>query len=109
VLAPGGRVAILTFHSGEDRRVKKALPELAQAIAQSRSDPLLWYRAATSSLDRMAAVAAGDVSWVLASDPAHRGRRPASVEAKERARRLLSFVLSPSYLALREKLGMGVR
>jgi 16S rRNA (cytosine1402-N4)-methyltransferase len=24
-LNPGGRVAILTFHSGEDRRVKKAL------------------------------------------------------------------------------------
>ena len=23
-LSPGGRVAILTFHSGEDRRVKKA-------------------------------------------------------------------------------------
>ena len=25
-LKPGGRVAILTFHSGEDRRVKKAFP-----------------------------------------------------------------------------------
>jgi 16S rRNA (cytosine1402-N4)-methyltransferase len=26
-LAPGGRVAILTFHSGEDRRVKKAFED----------------------------------------------------------------------------------
>jgi tetratricopeptide (TPR) repeat protein len=91
------------------RRVKKSLPELAAAIAHSRRDPLLWYRAATSSLDRMAAVAAGDVSWVLAGDAAGRGRPPGSVEGQERARRLLSFVLSPSYLALREKLGMGVR
>jgi len=91
------------------RRVKKMLPELAAAIAHSRRDPLLWYRAATSSLDRMAAVAAGDVSWVLAGDASNRGRPPGSVEGQERARRLLSFVLSPSYLALREKLGMGVR
>ncbi len=28
VLAPGGRVAILTFHSGEDRRVKKSFQSL---------------------------------------------------------------------------------
>lgn len=30
-LAPGGRVAILTFHSGEDRIVKKAFKELKKA------------------------------------------------------------------------------
>jgi hypothetical protein len=91
------------------RRVRKMLPELAAAIAHSRRDPLSFYRAATSSLDRMAAVAAGDVSWVLAGDASSRGRPAASVEGQERARRLISFVLSPSYLALREKLGMGVR
>lgn len=31
VLSPGGRVAILTFHSGEDRLVKKAFKELHKA------------------------------------------------------------------------------
>ena len=28
ILKPGGRVAILTFHSGEDRIVKKAFKEM---------------------------------------------------------------------------------
>ncbi|MCI6858817.1 MAG: 16S rRNA (cytosine(1402)-N(4))-methyltransferase RsmH [Eubacterium sp.] len=31
VMAPGGRVAILTFHSGEDRLVKKSLKQLKKA------------------------------------------------------------------------------
>jgi 16S rRNA (cytosine1402-N4)-methyltransferase len=31
VLAPGGRVAILSFHSGEDRRVKKSFQTLVRA------------------------------------------------------------------------------
>lgn len=91
------------------RRVRKILPELAAAVRDSEQDLTEWYRAATSTLDRMAAVAAGDVSWVLCGDAANRGRLPASVEGQERARRLLSFVLSPAYLVLREMLGMGVR
>lgn len=91
------------------RKLKRPLAELARNIAASGEDPLAWYRAATSSLDRMATLAAGDVSWVLAELGATRGRLGASIEAQRRAARLLSFVLSPAYLALRQKLGMGVR
>ncbi|RYZ09531.1 MAG: hypothetical protein EOO73_04335 [Myxococcales bacterium] len=89
------------------RRVRKLLPELARAVANDAPDLLSWVRAATSSLDRMAAIAAGDVSWVLGG----RARAPIGEGRDERARaeRLLSFVLSPGYLDLREQLGMGVR
>lgn len=91
------------------RRVRRALPELAQPAAQAGQDILAWVQAATSSLDRLAAVAAGDVSNVLADNPGTRGQIGASIEAQQRAQRLLGFVLSPSYLAVRERLGMGVR
>jgi lipopolysaccharide biosynthesis regulator YciM len=91
------------------RKLKRTLASLAQSIVDSAEDPVMWYRAATSSLDRMATLAAGDVSWVLLESGATRGRLGASIEAQRRAARLLSFVLSPSYLALRQKLGMGVR
>jgi hypothetical protein len=91
------------------RRVRKMLPDIARAFRDSGQDPIAWYRAATSTLDRMAVVAAGDVSWVLASDARQRGRTAPTLEGEQRARRLLSFVLSPTYLELREKLGMGVR
>lgn len=89
------------------RRVRKLLPELARAVAAESPDLRGWVRAATSSLDRMAAIAAGDVSWVLGG----RSRTPVGESREERARaeRLLGFVLSPTYLDLREQLGMGVR
>jgi hypothetical protein len=91
------------------RRVKRVLPELAAHVRSQGQDPVDFYRAATASLDRMAALASGDVSWVLTPDAANRGRAPASIEGQERMKRLLAFVLSPTYLALREALGMGVR
>jgi hypothetical protein len=91
------------------RKVRRVLPELARRLADSGQDPALWWRAARGSLDRLATVAAGDVSWVLASSVAERGAPPSSEEATERARRLLAFVLSDAYLELRESVGMGVR
>ena len=41
-LAPGGRVAILSFHSGEDRRVKKSFKELFREgiYSEVASDPI---------------------------------------------------------------------
>ncbi|HKY40938.1 MAG TPA: hypothetical protein VJN18_33620 [Polyangiaceae bacterium] len=89
------------------RRVRKLLPELARAVQSESRELIGWVRAATSSLDRMAAIAAGDVSWVLGG----RSRTPIGESHGERARaeRLLAFVLSSTYLDLREQLGMGVR
>ena len=58
----------------------------------------------------MAVIAAGDVSIVLA-DLLAVNRRELGTHAvdSDRARRLIAFVLSPSYLELRKKLGMGAR
>ena len=91
------------------RKVRRVLPELARRVVESGQDPMGWWRAARGTLDRLAAVAAGDVSWVLPSTLADRGKPATSDEAKDRARRLLAFVLSDAYLELRERLGMGVR
>jgi hypothetical protein len=58
----------------------------------------------------MAVIAAGDVSIVvseIAGTP--RDRLDGHAAENERVRRLLGFVLSPSYLELRKTLGMGVR
>jgi hypothetical protein len=92
------------------RRTRKLLPELATRALGARQDPATWARAAVASLDRMASIAAGDVSWVLCGgSPEGRGRLATSRETEARARRVFRFVLSPTYLTLREKLGMGVR
>ena len=92
------------------RRVRKVLPELTAAVANEGGDPVEWVRAAMSSLDRMAAAAIGDVSWVLAGpNGSGRGDAPETTEGKLRAQRILSFVLSEAAFAVRDGLGLGVR
>jgi tetratricopeptide (TPR) repeat protein len=91
------------------RKAKKALAEVAPRVAAERPDARTWAAAARRSLDRVAVVAAGDASVVAASITGIvRERLPERVD-QERVRDLLGFVLSPSYLELRRKLGMGVR
>src|SRR5205823_8972062 len=91
------------------RRTRKILPELCRAIVAEHRDVRAWSRSALASMYRMAAIAAGDVSLVL-SDAlgAPVARLPDLVAHDDRARRLVAFVLSPRYLELRGKLGMGV-
>ncbi|MET0591267.1 MAG: tetratricopeptide repeat protein, partial [Polyangiaceae bacterium] len=91
------------------RRTRKVLPDLCRAVVQERSDARAWARAALGSMYRMAAIAAGDVSLVLTDMlGAPLAKVPALVPHDERARRLIAFVLSPRYLEIRGKLGMGV-
>jgi hypothetical protein len=97
-------------HREMSRKVRKDILAVCQRISSSGQDPRKWAAAARRSIDRMAVIAAGDLSLVLAdilSTP--RDQLGGGVPDNERARRLLAFVLSPSYLELRKKLGMGVR
>jgi 16S rRNA (cytosine1402-N4)-methyltransferase len=70
-LAPGGRVAILTFHSGEDRRVKKAFQvghrtglysAIATEVIRSTEEETLSNRRAAAAKLRWARLAHAGVS-----------------------------------------------
>ena len=92
------------------RKVRKAIPDICQRIIASGQDPRQWAAIARRSIDRLTVIAAGDVSIVLADIlGAPRSELGGLVADNDRAKRLLGFVLSPSYLDLRKKLGMGVK
>jgi hypothetical protein len=91
------------------RRVRKAVKEICERIAQQHQDALAWAEAARRSIDRMALIASGDAASVMdhiCGPPGSPGR--AGMAENVRARRLLQFALSAEYLQLRSQLGMGV-
>jgi tetratricopeptide (TPR) repeat protein len=91
------------------RRARKLLPEICRAVVAENRDTRAWARSAQASMYRMAAIAAGDVSLVLTDVlGAPLNRLPSLIPHDDRARRLIAFVLSPRYLVLRGRLGMGV-
>ncbi|MEY4548761.1 MAG: hypothetical protein RL685_4956, partial [Pseudomonadota bacterium] len=88
------------------RKVRKQLPERAQALRAAEVDVGRWVSAALSSLDRAAAVVVGDISLVLADRPPvdHGQSHPAP--PNERTRKVASFVLSPGFQSLRQRCGV---
>ncbi len=92
------------------RRTKKELAPLAEAVAKAAQDPLAWAEVASASLDRLAAVAVGDASWVVLQ-AAERETTQRNVDAQTEQQRaaLFGFCLSPEFKQLREQLGLAVK
>lgn len=71
-LAPGGRAAILTFHSGEDRRVKKAFKEgLASGLYARVADDVT--RATPEERGRNPRSSSAKLRWAVRAPAAPKG------------------------------------
>jgi cellulose synthase operon protein C len=91
------------------RKTRKVLPDVCRAIVAQRADAREWTKHALASQARIAVVASGDPSVVLADVlgvPADRLGKVVPGDA--RAQDLLRFVLSPQYLDIRTSLGLEV-
>jgi hypothetical protein len=89
------------------RKTKKLLPDICKRIAESRADARVWAKRATAAHDRVATLASGDVSIVLADALGQpTDRLPEHVRGDVRAEELLRFVVSKDYLELRRSLGL---
>jgi tetratricopeptide (TPR) repeat protein len=88
-------------------RARRRLPALCQPIAAGASNPLAWARGALASQDRIAVVACGDPSVVLAEPIAVTGSAAnAPTAVPNRTDDLLRFLLSSVYLDARGALGL---
>ena len=90
------------------RKIRKLLPSWCSRISESSVDPLEWHAVATSSMDRMAVLAAGDVSLVVGERHFH-NETDTMGSLQQRQERLLRFVFSSQYLSLRDRLGIRVK
>jgi hypothetical protein len=88
-------------------KLKKELEPICRLYVQSASDPRQWSSRARASQGRMAAIAAGDVSVVLADVFGEPVERLGAIARDDlRAHDLLRFVLSRPYFDLRRSLGL---
>jgi hypothetical protein len=83
------------------RKIKKMIPEVCSAVAQSGADPKNYARAALASQARVSAVASGEVALVLADMVGSPG-----TSTDPRAIELAKFVLSPTFVQLRRAFGL---
>jgi hypothetical protein len=90
------------------RKTRKLLPSLCAPLANCDVASTQWFAAAIASRDRMATIAAGDISLVLGPEAAL-GTVDDTVSLDERRRRVMPFIFSPEYLSLRARLGVAVR
>jgi tetratricopeptide (TPR) repeat protein len=91
------------LRSAVPRKIKKALPDVCSAVSQGGADPKAFARAALASQARVAVVACGEISVVLA-DFVPPVASPASSDP--RAIDLCRFVLSPAFVQVRRALGL---
>jgi hypothetical protein len=92
------------------RKVRKLLPDLARAARDGQRGVAAGVRGVLGSLNRVAAIAVGDISVVLSEPGQPRspgdGSSPLPCDA---TRRLLQFVLSSDFPTLRRRFGASVQ
>jgi cellulose synthase operon protein C len=92
------------------RRVRKDLEPFAELAAQQSAQPLTAVHAAQATLDRIAALASGDLSQALVTrDKLSAGFSELDADLQERFQQQSEFCLTPTYLHLRRELGLSAK